>query len=83
VRRERLGADVPSARLEQHGEQRRNDERERDPLLRTGPFAEQDDAENTPTTGTGSDDSDETATGSVRARVNHAQCASVPARNTL
>ena len=32
---------------------------------------------------TGSDDSDDTATGSVRASVNHAQCASVPARKML
>ena len=39
--------------------------------------------ENTPTTGTGSDDSDDTATGNVRAIVNHAQWASVPARKTL
>ena len=37
----------------------------------------------TPTTGTGSDDSDDTATGRVWASVNHAQCASVPARKTL
>ena len=39
--------------------------------------------ENTPTTGTGSDDSDDAATGSVRASVNQAQCATVPARKTL
>ena len=38
---------------------------------------------NTPTIGTGSDDIDDTATGSVRASVNHAQCASVPARKML
>ena len=38
---------------------------------------------NTPTTGTGSEDIDDTATGSVRASVNHAQCASVPARKML
>ena len=38
---------------------------------------------NTPTTGTGNEDSDETATGSVRASVNHAQCAIVPARKML
>ena len=37
----------------------------------------------TPTTGTGSDDSEDTATGSVRASVNHAQCASVPASRML
>jgi len=39
--------------------------------------------EKTPTMGTGSDDIDETATGSVRASVYHAQCASVPARKML
>ena len=39
--------------------------------------------DSTPTTGTGSDDSELTATGSVRAIVNHAQCASVPARKML
>src|SRR5690242_15485753 len=39
--------------------------------------------ENTPTTGTGNEDIDEIATGSVRASVNHAQCASVPARRML
>ena len=38
---------------------------------------------NTPTTGTGSEESDDTATGSVRASVNHAQRASVPARKML
>ena len=38
---------------------------------------------NTPTTGTGSDAIDDTATGSVRASVNHAQCASVPAITML
>src|SRR5438874_9021132 len=38
---------------------------------------------NTPTTGTGNDDSDDTATGSVRARENQAQCATVPARKML
>src|SRR5262245_59885456 len=39
--------------------------------------------ENTPTIGTGSDDIDDTTTGSVRASVNHAQCATVPARKML
>ena len=38
---------------------------------------------NTPTIGTGSDDIDDTATGSVRASVKNAQCASVPARKML
>jgi hypothetical protein len=38
---------------------------------------------NTPTIGTGSDDIDEIATGSERASVNHAQCATVPARKML
>ena len=38
---------------------------------------------NTPTTGTGSEAIDDTATGSVRANVNHAQCASVPAMAML
>jgi hypothetical protein len=39
--------------------------------------------ENTPTIGTGSEDIDDTATGSERASEYHAQCASVPARNML
>src|SRR5438876_908331 len=38
---------------------------------------------NTPTIGTGSEDIDDTATGSERASVKNAQCASVPARKTL
>src|SRR5216117_4039317 len=37
----------------------------------------------TPTTGTGNDESELTATGSVRAMRNHAQCATVPARKML
>ena len=39
--------------------------------------------DNTPTTGTGNEDSELTATGSVRAMVNQAQCASVPAKKML
>ena len=37
----------------------------------------------TPTTGTGNDDSDEIATGSVRASMNQARLASVPAKKML
>lgn len=39
--------------------------------------------ETTPTTGIGNDDSDETATGSVRASMNHARFAITPAKKML